>query len=212
MYNDPNQPQPPPYGQQPYQQQPTQNSQPPYGQPDQQYGPPYGQPQYGVPPVPNYAQPQQQKKGSLRWLWITLGIILGLVVLVCGGCVIASALGVGFLAKTVAAPITTVDQYYGAIKAQDYTKAYSYLDSNATLAAQGPSIPVTSVDTFTVAARAVDTSAGPVSSYNIVNTSVNNSTATITVHVTRGGQSYDVHLQLRDVGNGNWKIVNGDGI
>ncbi len=202
MYNDPNQPQPPPYGQ-----QPTQYSQPPYGQPDQHYGPPYGQPQYGVPPVPNYAQPQQQKKRSLRWLWITLAIIVGLVLLVCGGCVIAG----GFLAKTVAAPITTVDQYYGAIKAQNYTKAYSYLDSNATLTVQGQSVPVTSVDTFTAAARAVDTSLGPVSSYNIVNTSVNNSTATITVHVTGRGQSYDVHLELRDVGNGNWKIVSGDG-
>ena len=209
MYNDPNQPQPPPYGQQPYQQQPTQYSQPPYGQPDQQYAPPYGQPQYGVPPVPNYAQPQQQKKRSLRWLWITLAIIVGLVLLVCGGCVIAG----GFLAKTVAAPFTTVNQYYGAIKAQDYTKAYSYLDSNATLTPQGQAnIPVTSVDTFTLAARAVDTSAGPVSSYNIANTNVNNNTATITVHVTRGSHSYDVHLQLRDVGNGNWKIVSGDGI
>src|SRR2546426_4444917 len=163
MYNDPNQPQPPPYGQPPYQ-QPTQYSQPPYGQPDQQYGqqpygqPQYGQPQYGVPPVPGYAQPQPQKK-SLRWLWITLAIVGGLLVLLCGGCVLAGALGIGFLAKAVQ-PATVADSYYKAIENRDYNTAYSYLRID-TLTAGGQSVTATESE-YAQLAQEVDTAKGPV--------------------------------------------------
>src|SRR5689334_21190863 len=98
MDYDPNQPTsgrpqdpsgPPSYGQQPSgqpQRPPTGHVPPPYGSeyvPPQQ--PPYQQPQYGIPPFPNYAQPQPPKR-SLRWLWITLAIVGGILVLACAGC------------------------------------------------------------------------------------------------------------------------------
>src|SRR6266704_4294378 len=97
MYNDPGQPQPPPYGGQPdWRQQPPppEYGPPPYGQPQwgQQTPPPpyaptqYGPPPYGAPPVPGYAQPQPQPRQSRRALWIVLGIFGGLIVLSCALC------------------------------------------------------------------------------------------------------------------------------
>src|SRR6266567_4736081 len=103
MSYDPNQP----YGQgqpqrpdQPFGQPPTQYTPPPgYGQPPPGYGqgqgpygqppPGYGQEQYrGAPPMPGpgYAPQQAPRKSSRRWLWITLAIIGGIIVLGCAGC------------------------------------------------------------------------------------------------------------------------------
>src|SRR5438309_6178190 len=117
---------PPGYGQQPYGQPPPGYGQQPYGQPS----PGYGQEQYrGAPPMPGpgYAPQQAPRKSSLRWLWITLAIIGGIIVLGCAGCAIASAAGIGFFAKTVLGPTTTANAYYQAIKNQDYAKAYTYI-------------------------------------------------------------------------------------
>ena len=66
----------------------------------------------------------------MRWLWITLAIIGGIIVLGCAGCAIASAAGIGFFAKTVLGPTTTANAYYQAIKNQDYAKAYTYIDTS----------------------------------------------------------------------------------
>src|SRR5437016_4241896 len=105
---------PPPYGPEyvPPQQQPP-YQQPPYVPPQQQ--PPYQQPQYGMPPMQNYTPPQPPKK-SLRWLWITLGIIGGIIILSCAGCAIASVFGISFIAKTVGQPTIVASSYYQAIK------------------------------------------------------------------------------------------------
>jgi hypothetical protein len=222
MSYDPNNP----YGQgqpqQPYGQPPTQyipptygpDQQQPYGQPpsygpDQQqpYGqpPPFGQPQYGGPPP--FAQPQQ--KTSLRWLWITLGIIGGVLVLSCAGCVIAGALGFNFLAQAVG-PQITVQQYYQAVKQQDYTTAYSFLTSDATVSVNGQSVPVSGESSFQTAATTLDTTLGTVSSYTTNTQGSDTSHVTVTVTRSRGG-SYKVHLVLVKVGN-NWKIQSADGI
>lgn len=184
MYNDPSQPQ-----------------QPPYGQPQ----PPYGQPQYGVPPVPAYvAQPPPKK--SLRWLWITLGILGGLFVLVCGGCVIISALGINLFAQAVG-PAVTATQYYQAIQDQDYTQAYSYIDpAGASVAGQSLTQTV-----FTTGAQAIDAQKGKVISFTSSGFNVNGNTAAVTMLVTRGGQQYTVNLELKKEGN-DWKIINADGI
>ena len=190
---------PPPYGQPQY-------GQPQYGQP--QYGQPqYGQPQYGVPPVPGYAMPQPQKKGSLRWLWITLGIVGGIIVLACAGCAILGAVGVNLFGQVVA-PATTVTEYYQSVSAQDYTKAYSYWDTGS-VSVGGQTL---TQDAYIKAAQALDSTEGKVTSARSSNFNVNNDTATFTMTVARSGrQSYDVHLQLKKVGNG-WKIVSADGI
>ncbi len=227
MSSDPNQ-QPPNQGQQlPYGQ-----PQPPYGQPPSQYGqqwgqqpqPQYGQPQqppyqqqwgqqppqdyqptqyvapaYGAQPMPGYMPPPQQRK-SRRGLWIALAIIAGILVLGCAGCGIASFAGIGFFAKSIAAPALTATQYYNAVEKQDYATAFSYTSLNTL-----------TQDAYTKAAQLLDTAKGPVTSYSIGNVSINNNIATVTVSVTRGSTTSDVHLQLQQV-NGSWKITSFDNI
>lgn len=217
MYNDPNQPQQPPYGQPPsgqpqwgpppqqppYEQPQTQwgppPQQPPYGQPQwspppEQYGqPPYGAPQYGVPPA-------QPPKRSLRWLWITLGIVGGIILLSCIGCGILFATGFSLIKNTVQ-PAVIATQYYQALQQHDYTKAYSYLDPNIT--AQGGAL---TQNLFTQGAQAAEALKGPISSYTPSSTNVNNNTANITMTVTRNNSSYSVQLTLKQEGN-DWKIT-----
>jgi len=221
------QPGQPPYGQpqSPYEQQwGQQPQQQPYGQPGQPQQPPYGQPQwgqqpppdyaptqyvapaYGAPPVPGYAPPQQPGR-SRRTLWIVLGIFGGLIVLSCAICGILFVAGVGFFAKTVAAPALVVNQYYSAVQKQDYNTAYSYIDQNLTASNNEP----LTQQVYTVAAQLLDTTKGKVSNFSVGNVSVTNNTASVTVSVTRGSTAYDVHLQLQQV-NGSWKITSYDNI
>jgi hypothetical protein len=145
----------------------------------------------------------------LRWLWITLGVIGGILVLSCAGCAIAGALGFNFLAQAVG-PQITVQQYYQAVKQQDYATAYSFLTSDASVSANGQSVPVSGESSFQSAATALDTTLGPV--INITSNTQGSDTSHVTVTVTRShGGSYDVHLVLVKVGN-NWKIQSADGI
>lgn len=191
----------PQYGQQP--QNPQYNQQPPNPQYNQQ---PYGQPQYGQPPFgqpPMYAQPQPQKR-SLRWLWITLGIVGGILVLACAGCGIAGALGVNFLSQAVG-PAVVSTQYYTAVGQQDYTKAYSYLDTSS-ISVQGQSA---TAQAYTQAAQALDATQGKVTRSSSTSFNVTNDTATVTMSVTRSSGTYDVHLQLKKIGS-DWKIVSMD--
>lgn len=121
----------------------------------------------------------------------------------CAVCGILFVTGVGFFAKTVAAPVTTVDQYYNAVKSQEYNTAYSYIGTNLT-AQNGQAL---TQELYTTAAQALDTLKGTVTNYSVGVPSVTNNTATITVSVTRGSNSpYDVHLQLQQI-NGSWKIT-----
>lgn len=196
--------QPPPYYEQP---------QPPYDQSQwgQQPAPQYAQTQYGAPygapPVPDYMQPGQPRQ-SRRWLWITLGIIGGLVVLSCVVCGTLFALGIGFFAKTVGAPTSAVTQYYNAIENRRYDTAYSYLDPNS-IESNGQ--PLTQQEYMT-AAQAQDTNNGTVSSFSIRNIALNNGITSLIVSVKRiNAPAYDVHLQLRQEGS-NWKITSYDGI
>jgi hypothetical protein len=200
MSNDPNQPQPP-YGQPPYPQ-----SQPPYGQPPyEQSAQPYAQPQYNVPSVPNYAPPPPKK--SRRRLWITLGIIFGVILLIfVGGFVAIIAYVNNSPAKTV------TQQYYDAVKTQNYAQAYTYLDIQ-TLTLNGQQQQATQA-LYTQVAQVVDQQNGKVTDYNITGVNLSSSTSTgstavVTVNVTRNGKTQEVHVQLRQEGN-DWKIVSID--
>ena len=208
MYNDPNQPPQPPYGQPqpPYYGPPQQP--PPYGQPQQApYGPPqqpYGQPQYGVPPVPSYI-PQQPPKKRRTGLWIILGI-LAVLVLACVGVV-----GTLYYIGTHNPATDVANKYYTAIQNQDYATAYSYLDvSNITYNNQSPTQSL-----YTQAAQGVDAQKGKVTSYSITNSNISTSngtnTASFTISVTRNGSPYDVHIKEQQEGS-NWKIISIDNI
>jgi hypothetical protein len=230
-YGQPGQPQPPPYGQpQPPneqqwgQQPPPQHGQQPYGQPQQ---PPYGQqwgqqppqdyaptqyvaPAYGAQPVPGYMPPPQPRR-SRRGLWITLSIIAGLLVLGCGGCGILFALGAGPLVNIVGSivgPAYTVNQYYTAVKNQNYNTAFSYISTDMTTST-GQTL---TQDLYTTAAQLLDTAKGKVTNYSVGNISSSNNVTSVTVTVTRANAPpYDVHLQLQQV-NGSWKITSYDNI
>ena len=223
MSYDPNQPQQPDSGQQPPYGQPQQ----PYGQPGQPQQPPYEQqwgqqppqgypptqyvaPAYGAQPAPGYMPPQQPRR-SRRGLWIVLAIIGGLLVLVCGGCGILFASGVGIfggIVGSIAGPAYTVNQYYNAIEKQDYAKAYSYIGTNLTTT-NGKTL---TQDLYTVAAQALDLAKGKVSSFSVGDITSSNNVTTVTVSVTRANTaSYDVKLQLQQV-NGSWKITSYDNI
>ena len=237
MYNDPNQPpygqqpqgpdelpptqyapQPPPYGQQPVQPPPygqppqvpppygqPQYGQPPYGQ-QPQVPPPYGQPQYGsVPPIPpGYAAPPPQKK-SLKWLWITLGVVGGLFVLSCAICG-----SLGLFANLGGGPTSAIQSYYDAIKKQDYATAYTFLAPGATFTnpQNGQTIPIPSQQVYTTAALGLDKDLGTLTDYQTASGSDDNH---MIVTVTRGGKQYTIHLTLSKINN-DWKITNADGI
>jgi hypothetical protein len=194
-------------------------NQPPYGQPQppSPYAPP---PQYGQQPTsygqqpasygqaPMYAPqpqfyPQPTPKKSRRWLWITLAIIL--VVLIGGVTAIVLAIN-NSPAKAV------VQQYYNAVEKQDYSTAYSYLDIQ-TLTLNGQQENA-SQGLYTQVAQTIDQVDGKVTAYKITGIELNSSTstgntATITVDVTRGSTTQQVHVQLQQEEN-DWKIVSID--
>ncbi len=226
MGYDPNQPPPPGQpGQPPYQPSadipPTQYApQPSYGPPQQpQYGQqynapppqqPYGQAPYNqVPPLPNYTQQPPQQKRSLRWLWITLGIVGVLIVAGCAICGVLTANGIGFLAQK-AGPVVAVDQYYTAVQKQDYATAFSYLSPDATLTSQGQTVPIGgSQQGYVQAAQLLDENFGTVSSHTVAATG--SDTAILTINVTRTKHApYSVRFTMVQVGSA-WKIKNMEG-
>jgi len=209
MYNDPNQPPQPSYD--PTQYVPPQ--QPSYGQVHQppnaytQHAPPQGYPRYDVPPLPgNYMAPPPKK--SLLWLWITLSVVGGLIVLSCIGCAVVGGFGINQIAQKEGGVIAAT-AYYQAIEKQDYASAYTYLDTTGTVMRQ----QVNQAD-FATAAQAVDGTKGTVTSATLATSAAQAPTTqntSVTMSVTRDGQTYEVHLQLRKEGN-EWKITDADGI
>ena len=163
-------------------------------------------------PCPATTQPQ---RSSLRWLWITLAIVGGILVLGCGGCIIASVAGLGIFGRAVStaiAPSTTANSYYNAIKKQDYATAFTYLDISGA-SVEGQQV---SKDAFIILGQTIDATKGTVSSFSQSGISLNTNTssgttATITMDVTRNGSTYTVHLELRQENN-VWKITSVDNI
>lgn len=226
MYNDPYQMPP---SQQPQgqtgQPQPPQSLYPPaydpyapspYGSPPgTQYGAPqipqdpqasYGPPPYGVPPM--QFVPPPQKKTSLTWLWITLGIIGGILVLGCAGCGIFFY-NVGRQATTFVGPAITVSEYYQYLKQGDYSKAYTFVDPNASYTVGGQAVTVSDEQSFAQAAQSVDASNGTITT---IQSGANTTDTThMTMTITRNGAPYNVHLTLQQE-SGSWKIIAADGI
>ena len=125
-----------------------------------------------------------------------------MLVLGCGGCAIASAVGFNILGN-VAGPTVTANAYYQAIKDQDYNKAYSYWDTSRAAAVDGQSI---TEQAFAAIAQLDDSRQGKVTSFSQTNINVNNDTAMVTMSVTRNGSPYTVQLQMSKIGN-DWKIT-----
>jgi hypothetical protein len=195
-------PQAPPSGYPTYA-QPSFYTQQPVQPPPLQPQPPYMPPQ----PMPPYMAPPQPKK-SRRWLWITLGIIGGVLLLSCAGCAIVFGQGFGAV-KQVIGPSFVTGEYYQYLKEQDYARAYSFVDSNATITVNGQSIS-NDLQSFTTAAENQDTQLGVITNFSVT-TNGSDLSQLIVVVTRQGGQAYDVHLTFSQVG-GTTKIASMDGI
>lgn len=135
-----------------------------------------------------------QLRKSSRWVAIVVAIVV--LAWILGSVLIA--LCIGFAVSTYGGQTIATDQYYSAIKDQDYARAYSYLgaDLKARLS-QG---------SFTQTAQQQDIAAGKVIRFAFANVPKSDP-ASITVTVTRAhGTSYSVRLGLRQEG-GTWKIT-----
>src|SRR5689334_17397093 len=172
-------------------------SQPPMGQPG--YGQPmygYGQPPMGQPMMP----PAAPAKKSRKRLWITLGVIAGVLVLVCGG--------IGFVVffsavQEALKPVTVATTFCNDLKAQSYGAAYDLLSSGA----QGQ----VSRDLFVQGAQLQDQIDGTVKSCGPVTGSgadskidVNAGKATLKATVQRN-QAFTGNILLVKQGS-DWKI------
>jgi hypothetical protein len=159
-------------------------------------------PEYSAPPMPGYAPPpgySQPPRTSYRWVWI----LLGTFALVCILGTVLLALGVGFAVKTIGGPTIASDQYYTAIKNQDYATAYTYLGSHLKT--------VFSQETFTQLAQERDTTAGKVIRYSYTNIPTGDP-ASVNLTVTRAnGTTYTVQLEMRQEA-GVWKVTTFDRI
>jgi hypothetical protein len=149
--------------------------------------------------VPTYTQ--QQTRRSRRTFWIMVGTLVALALIAFTATVwVRASSEVNAIKKTGSIP----ERYYLNIMSGDYTTAYSFLESNATIDGQ-------SVDqqAFTRLAKTADSHYGTVSGITF---STESDVVQVTATVTRGGsRSYDVHLVLQQE-NGTWKIVSADGI
>ena len=150
--------------------------------------------------MPTYAEPQQQSRRSRRALYILVGAAAAIVLI---GFVV-------YVVMTVSSTLTSLKQngsiperYYLNIMSGDYTTAATYLDSHATIDEQ----PVDQ-QAFIHLAKAADTQFGSVHGITF---STESDATSVTVTVSRGSRSYDVHLVLQQE-NGTWKIISADGI
>ncbi len=151
--------------------------------------------------VPVSMKPEQQlPRQSRRRFWLIVGgvsIVVFIVFAVYVGLAAYSA--INNLKQNGSIP----ERYYLNIIGGDYTTAYSYLDSNATIDGQ-------QVDqqAFTRLAKAADAQFGTA---HAILLSTESDATNVTVTVSRGSRSYDVHLVLKQE-NGTWKIISADRI
>ncbi len=153
-------------------------------------------PQYSAPPAPDSARvpgSDRPPRKSRRWVWVILSILALSSIL---GCTVL-ALGASFAIKTFGGPTIASDQYYTAIRDQDYARAYSYLGSGLQSRL--------SQEAFSQQAQRQDEALGRVSRYAYANVPAGDP-ATVILTVTRSnGTSYTVHLEMRQEG-GAWKV------
>ncbi len=153
-------------------------------------------PEYHAPPYPNYTPgpgASRQTGKSYRWVWITLGILA--LVCVIGGWLLIW--GIGSAINTYGGATIASDQYYNAVRDQDYARAYTFLGSDVKAGL--------SQQAFTQQAQQQDEAYGHVSSYSYGNVPMGDP-ANVTLTVIRtNGTSYMVHLEMSQKG-GVWKI------
>lgn len=159
---------------------------------------------------PALPPPQQHRRRWPRILTVA-GIIGGVLTL---GVIAVLVFTFVSTSTSESGAVKATQAYYDAMKAQNYTQAFTYLYPNRTIQETGVEIHVTE-PVFVALAQNIDKSDGKVLSYSITSSEVNPTdtadVADVTVSVTRSSGSYDVHLQLQQEGN-DWKILSMDGL
>lgn len=151
--------------------------------------------------IPIYTEPQQQQsRRSRRALYILVGILAAIVLT---GLVVYVVITVSSTLNSLKQNGSIPERYYLNIMSGDYTTASTYLERNATIDGQ----PVDQQE-FLRLAKTADTQFGTVHGITF---STESDAANVTVTVSRGSRSYDVHLVLKQE-DGTWKIVSADGI
>lgn len=154
-------------------------------------------PEYSAPPIPGYAPPpvyNQPPRQSYRWVWIAVSVLVAVSIVG----VVLLALGVGFAVNTYGGPTIASDQYYSALRDQNYTRAYSFLGAHLKT--------VYSQEAFTQMAQERDEAFGRVSEYAYTNVP-SGDPATVNLTVTRAdGNTYTVNLEMRQEA-GAWKVT-----
>ena len=157
--------------------------------PPNQYAPQPGYPpQYGgpgqPPPPPGWGPQAAPVKKSRRSLWITLAIIFGVLILGIGSCTV-------WFVGTVKAPVDASNKFLAAIDDGDYAEAISLSDP-------GCSLGMSEAD-LAAAFQGADIT------YNLNNSSVTNSSATVSGSFSVAGQNVtSISLQLRNIDG--WRI------
>ena len=149
--------------------------------------------------VPTFTKSQrQQSRRPRRTFWITVGTIIALALIGFAAIVwVRASSKLGSIKQNGSIP----ERYYLNIMSGDYTTAYTYLDKSATIDGQ----PVDQ-QAFTRLAKSAGAQYGTVHGITF---NTESDAAQVTVTVSRGSRSYDVHLLLKQE-NGTWKIVSAD--
>ncbi len=168
-----------------------------------------------IPPPPLQPSPASPPPQQRRSRWPRILTIAGIV----GGVLALGVIAVFVftfvsLSTSENQAVKATQAYYDAMKAQNYTQAFTYLYPNRTMQERGVEIRINE-SVFVTLAQNIDQSDGKVTSYAITSSAVNvtdtGDVADVTVRVTRSSGAYQVHLQLQKEGN-DWKIISMDGL
>jgi MecA-like transpeptidase family protein len=147
----------------------------------------------------NPMAPARKRRSPLIALLVTAAAIMALFACVVASVAIISS-GIWVQAQ-LGSPNTTVEDFYSAIRAQDYSQAYSFLSGKAQ--------SELSEERFQQVYQASDTLSGGVDYYAITSTVTKATTATVTVDVVRRGDTTTAQvfvLTLIQEG-GAWRIT-----
>jgi hypothetical protein len=141
----------------------------------------------GAPPAASGWEPPAPavKKRRLTWLWILIPVLLVFVTSV--------VLIAVFAIRAIVGPIETTDDYFTALRDQNYSKAYDLRCAAFKAQISEPDF----------AQR--EQANGSVSDFNINDFQRQNDTTTTEGDVTRSGVSYHVTVRLEKE-DGDWKV------
>lgn len=147
----------------------------------------------------NPIAPARKERSPLTVLLVTaaggmalLACIIVSIALISSGVWVQAQLG---------SPDTAVQDFFSALRAQNYTQAYGFLSSGAQ--------NELSQERFMELYQATDTVSGPVDSYTITSTVEHGSTATVTVQVVRRGDTATAQIYALTLTqeNGSWRVA-----